>query len=249
MKIELFEQMKANLAANAAKRQEEDRQRAEAAATVAAAQKHNDEVMERALAMPDEAPDDAVNAEVSKAYGALIIAKKRQELLLQRLNDSSAPATNAAQFSLQAVMGEIRNQIQDGRLLAEMQPSLDELGAIRAQYLDKLAEVLNARARINRELLQIQQDTRSMVESATGQRSDFGVMGHAHIDMDTLRKWVWIYNDLAEDTNRLLREADDAANGKPYTASVTVPDARIHKEDRPTHVTHHQTQVIGAPVQ
>lgn len=253
MRIESYEQLKASLEAQEAKRQEDNGKRAVAAADVATAKKHYDDLMEQAAA---GGASDEQNAAVSRAHGAVLVAEKRQQQVLAQLGEPNVAAPNAARFSLQGVMSEIRQQINDGRLLAEMQPALDELAAIRAQYLDKLAEVLKTRSFMNRELLQIQHEARSMVESATGQRSDFGVLGPAQLALDELRKWVWLQHDLADETNRLDNKAYEIVNGPVYKANgvivrdkIVLPDNQQPKPAGWKAPVHHQTQVIGTQIQ
>jgi DNA repair exonuclease SbcCD ATPase subunit len=247
MRIESYEQLKANLTAQAAKRQEDDAKLAAAAAEVAAAKKRYGDLLEQAAASGDS---DELAVEVSKAQGAVLIAEKRQKMLEEQLG--SVQPVQGVSGATSRVSGEIRRLLGDGTILAELQPALDELDTIRAQYLDKVREVLHARARINRELRDIQQETQSLEQQATGSSPGFGIMGPAQLDLDALRKWVWLwmYDDLGEVTRRLENEAYEAANGPGYTGQgVAVRDKITLPPAAQPETYQYQTQVIGRPLQ
>jgi hypothetical protein len=213
MSIESYEKLKADIAAHEAKCQGDNAKRAAAAAEVKTSKDRYDDVLNRAA---QGVYTDEIAIEVSKAQGEILIAEKRQQQLLAELG-----VVNSLQGFAGAtlrVKSEIEQQISDGTILAEMQPALDELAEIQAEYLDKLRDVLHGRAIINRKLRNIQQETQILEQQITGNRFDFGIMGTSQLGLDALRKWVWLwmFDDLGEVTRRLENEAHEAANGPGY---------------------------------
>jgi|GEM_PF-1581875 len=250
MRIELYEQMKANQAAAAAKRLDDNTRRAAAAADVANAKKQYDDLLEQAAA---GGASDELNAAISRAHGAVLVAEKRQQKLLAQPGDNSLSQDFNGATS--RVSSEIRRQIADGVLLAELQPMLDELTAIRAQYLEKVRDVLHAREQINRELKDIQNDMKRMEQQATGNSHDFGFMGMAQLDLDALRSWVWLwmYDDLGETMRRLEVEAYEAANGPIHKGvgvivrdRIELPDEQQPKPYGWKAPVQYQSQMLGA---
>lgn len=211
MRIESYEKLKADIAAHEAKCKGDNAKKAAAAAEVKTSKGRYDEVLNRAA---QGVYTDEMAIEVSKAQGEVLIAEKKQQQLLAQLGvETSLQGFSRA---TSRVRSEIQQLISDGTILAELQPALDELAAIQAEYLDKLRDVLQGRADLNRKLRDIQLETQSLEQQITGNSFEFGIMGAAQLDLGALRKWVWMFNDLGEVTTKLENEAYEAANGPGY---------------------------------
>lgn len=228
MKIESYEKLMESVKSHEVKQQADNEKRAAAAAEVEAAKVSLNALLDRALSSTED-----LSEEVGRAQGRVMITEEKQRRLLGQLgNPNTSPNLNG--IDLHRVTSEIRTQIQDGRLLEDLQPDLDELNNLREQYREKLKTVLVKRAQLNKQLAAIQYDTKNLVEKATGKSQSFGSGGPVQLGVDELRNWIWVYDDLASETRHIEKEFDGEVNGPLYMPKGFTPNVVVLRSEGTT---------------
>jgi hypothetical protein len=156
-----------------------------------------------------------------------MVAEEKRRRIAEKPIAIPEPEMKQLNLSYGTVTTEISSQVADGRIFAQFQDDLDQVNELRRQYREKVKAVLIKWAQANNDIAAVHHRAYKLAEKITGQ--EIQTVRTPQIELDRLREWIWLENDLRNEMPEIMRAALEETNPE-----AKLPPVRIQNEITPT---------------